>query len=161
MASVQDRFKYSGEASGNDPAWRVVIDLGPSRRAVAWAWAAAAAALAATLAAQVPWQARAVLAMALAVAMVRALRRHGARESPGSIRRFVVDLAGRVEARRADGVTATGRLAPDAFVAPWLTVLRWVPDGARLSRAIVVFPDAVDTSAFRRLRILLRWRGGD
>ncbi|MBX3715315.1 MAG: hypothetical protein KF738_04890 [Burkholderiales bacterium] len=139
----------------------MVIDLGPSRRAVAWVWAAAAAALAAALAAPLSWPAKALLATALAVAMVRALRRHGARERPGSIRRLVVDLAGRVEARRADGVTTTGHLAPDAFVAPWLTVLRWVPDGARLSRAIVVFPDAVDTSAFRRLRILLRWRGGD
>ena len=159
MASARDRFKYSGEASANDPSWRVVIDLGPSRRAVAWAWAAVGAALASALAAQVPWQAKAGLAVALAVAMVCALRRHGARESPGSIRRLAVDLAGRVEARRADGTTATGRLAPDAFVAPWLTVLRWVPDGARLSRAIVVFPDAVDATAFRRLRILLRWSG--
>ena len=158
MASVRDRFKYSGEASGNDPAWRVVIDLGPSRRAVAWAWAVAAAALAAALAAPLSWPAKALLATALAVAMVRALRRHGARESPGAIRRLVVDLAGRVEAGRAGGDTVTGRLAADAFVVPGLTVLRWVPDGARLSRAIVVFPDAVDATAYRRLRILLRWR---
>jgi toxin CptA len=159
MASVRDRFKYSGEASGNDPAWRVVIHLGPSRRASAWAWGVTAVALAASLAAQVPWPAKAVAAFALPVAMVRSLRRHGARESPGSIRRLVVDLSGSVEAGRADGATATGRLAPDAFVAPWLTVLRWVPDGARLSRAIVILPDAVDATAFRRLRILLRWRG--
>lgn len=158
MASVQDRFKYSGAAPANDPAWRVVIDLGPSRRARAWAWAATAASLAAALAAQVPWQAKAALAVALAVAMVRSLRRHGARENPGSVRRLAVDLAGRVEAEQSDGTTATGRLVPDAFVAPWLTVLRWVPDGARFSRAIVVFPDAVDAMAFRRLRILLRWR---
>jgi hypothetical protein len=43
-------------------------------------------------------------------------------------------------------------------VAPWLTVVRWVPEGARLSRAITLFPDAVEAGAFRRLRILLRWR---
>lgn len=158
MASVRGRFKYSGEAPANDPAWRVVMELGPSRQACAWAWGFTAMALAATLAAQVPWPAKAVAAFALPVAMVRSLRRHGARDSPGSIRRLVVDLSGSVEARRADGATATGRLAPDAFVAPWLTVLRWVPDGARLSRAVVVFPDAVDAAAFRRLRILLRWR---
>jgi len=33
-----------------------------------------------------------------------------------------------------------------------------VPDGARFDRTILVAPDAVEADAFRRLRVLLRWR---
>jgi hypothetical protein len=43
-------------------------------------------------------------------------------------------------------------------VAPWLTVVRWVPEGARFARVVTIVPDAVEAGAFRRLRILLRWR---
>jgi len=157
MVATGDGFKYSGGAPANDPAWRVVIVLGPSSRTLAWVMAAAAAALAATLAADLPVPAKAAIACALGIAAVRAARR--ARQvGPGAIRRFTVDLSGRVEVERADGRHVAGRLADEAFVAPWLTVLRWVPEGARFSRSIVVAPDAAQAEAFRRLRILLRWR---
>jgi toxin CptA len=157
MAATGDGFKYSGGAPANDPAWRVVIVLGPSSRTLAWVVAVAAAALAATLAADLPAPAKAAIACALGIATVRAARR--ARQAgQGAVRRFTVDLSGRVEVERADGRHVAGRLTDDAFVAPWLTVLRWVPEGARYSRSIVVAPDAAQAEAFRRLRILLRWR---
>jgi hypothetical protein len=124
----------------------------------AWIAVVAAAALAATLAAELPGAAKAALAFALAVSAVRAARRDAWREGAGAVRRLAVDLAGRVEVEYADGRPATGRLAEGSFVAPWLTVVRWVPEGARLSRAIAIAPDAVEREAFRRLRILLRWR---
>lgn len=158
MAAVRDSFKYSGEPRGNDPAWRVDIALGPSPRTGAWVTVLAAAALVATLEAQLPGAAKAAIAGALAVAAVRAVR-HGAwREGSGAVRRLAVDLAGRVEIEHADGRSARGRLATGSFVAPWLTVVRWVPEGARLSRAIAIVPDAVEAGEFRRLRILLKWR---
>ena len=69
-----------------------------------------------------------------------------------------MDLPGKVEVEFPDGRLVAGRLADGSFVAPWLTIVRWVPEGARFSRAIVVVPDAVEAQAFRRLRILLRWR---
>jgi len=158
MAAVRDSFKYSGAGAGDDPAWRVVIGLGPSRRAAAWITAVAAAALMAILAAGLPGPAKAALACALGAATVREARRQAGQEGAGAVRRFSVDLAGRVEVERADGCLATGRLAGGSFVAPWLTVVRWVPEGARFSRAIAIVPDAVEAGAFRRLRILLRWR---
>ncbi len=158
MAAVGDRFKYSGGPKADDPAWRVVIAVGPSRRAGAWITAVAAAALAAGLAAEIPGPAKAALAGALGVAAVRAARRHAGQEGPGAVRRLAVDVSGRVEVERADGRLGEGRLAEGSFVAPWLTVVRWVPEGARLPRAVAVFPDAVDAGALRRLRILLRWR---
>ena len=155
---MRDSSKYSGEGPGNDPAWRVVIQLGPSRRAGAWITAVTAAALVAILAAGLPGPAKAALACALVGAAVRAARLHAAQEGAGAIRRLVVDLAGRVEVEDAEGRTAAGRLCEGSFVAPWLTVVRWVPEGARFSRAITIVPDAVEAGAFRRLRILLRWR---
>lgn len=158
MAAVRDSFKYSGEPRGNDPAWRVDISLGPSPRTGAWVTALAAAALVAMLGAQLPGSAKAAIAVALGVAAVRSVRREAWREGSGAVRRLAVDLSGRVEVELADGRPDRGRLATGSFVAPWLTVVRWVPDGARLSRAIAIVPDAVDRGEFRRLRILLKWR---
>jgi len=155
---LRDSSKYSGEGPGNDPAWRVVIQLGPSRRAGAWITAVTAAALVAILAAGLPGPAKAALACALVGAAVRAARLHAGQEGAGAVRRITVDLAGRVVVEQADGRIATGALAEGSFVAPWLTVVRWVPEGARLFRAITIVPDAVEAGAFRRLRILLRWR---
>jgi toxin CptA len=158
MASVRSAFKYSGGRPPGDPAWRVDIVLGASRRLEAWVTAVAAASLMAGLLANLPGVARAALACVLAIAAVRAARREAFREGAGAVRRMSVDLAGRVEVEGADGRVRAGRLTDDSFVAPWLTVVRWRPDGARFSRAIVIVPDAVEPGPFRRLRILLRWR---
>lgn len=158
MAAVRDHFKYSGGQAANDPAWRVVIAPGPSRRAAAWIVAVAAASLAAALGPQAPGAVKAVVACAIGIAAVHSCLRHGFGRGAGVVRRVSVDLPGRVQVAFADGRHLSGRLADDSFVAPWLTVVRWVPDGARLSRAIVIVPDSVDTEAFRRLRVLLRWR---
>ena len=49
------------------------------------------------------------------------------------------------------------RVVPGSFVAPWLVVLYWKPDGARLTRAIVLLPDMAGEQDLRRLRVLLRW----
>jgi len=158
MAATGDSIKYSGAASVNDPAWRVVIALGPSRWAQAWILGVGVAALAATLAAGIPPLAQAAIVVVLAIAAVRDARRHAWHEGPGAVSRFTVDLSGRIEVELADGRRRDGRLADGSFVAPWLTVVRWCPDGARFDRTILVAPDAVEADAFRRLRVLLRWR---
>jgi hypothetical protein len=93
----------------------------------------------------------------LGLAALLALRRH-ALATPRRVVRLSVDLAGRVEVERADGSRAAGRLQPGSFVAPFLTIVRWRPEGARLSRALLLAPDAVPAAGFRRLRVLLRWR---
>jgi toxin CptA len=158
MEAAMDTFKYSGEAPPNDPAWRVVIAPGPSRRVRSWVVGVFAAALAALLLAPLAPLAKAAAAPALAVAAFRALRRHGWQEGPGGMRALAVDLASRLEVEHADGSRAQGRVLDGSFVAPWLVIVRWRPVGARLSRTILLAPDAVDAHEFRRLRILLRWR---
>lgn len=162
---AEGRNKYSGARRGSDPAWRVVIALGPSRLVARFVTGLAAAALACVLLSGVGpgWAVPACAAIVLAA--VAALRREAHREGPGSVHRFTVDLEGRVEAVGASGAARTGRLVPGSFVAPWLVIVRWRPEGAWFPRTVLVPPDAVAPDAHRRLRVLLRWgraggRGG-
>ena len=151
------RSKYSGGEGASDPAWRVVIVIGPSRLVAAYSMALVSAAIACVLFSetQAAWAVSAC--GALVVAAVAAIRREALREGRGSVSRLMVDLGGRVEAAGSSGVPLAGRLVPGSFVAPWLTVVRWRPEGARFARTVLVPPDAVDPDAFRRLRVLLRW----
>jgi toxin CptA len=158
LASGSDAFKYSGDVPRNDPAWRVVIAPGPSRRTQAWVMAVMATALVAILAAALPPWLQAVLAVALAALSIHALRRHGYQEGPGSLRRLAVDLAGGVEIDHRDGSQARGTLLDGCFVAPWLVIVRWRPEGRRIARNLFIAPDAAGGDELRRLRILLRWR---
>jgi len=158
MAAADAAFKYSDAAPRNDPAWRVVIAPGPSRRVAAWVLAVTAVALVALLRAEAPVAAKAAGVPILVAAAVRTLRRQAWQEGPGATRRCGVDLAGHVEWEGSDGTVQRGRLVPGSFVAPWLVVIHWRPAGAWWTRTQLVAPDAVPPGDFRRLRILLRWR---
>ena len=52
---------------------------------------------------------------------------------------------------------AAGSLRDGSFVAPWLAVARWRPDGSRFDRSLLVVPDMLGREEFRRLRVILRW----
>jgi hypothetical protein len=51
----------------------------------------------------------------------------------------------------------TGELSDGSFVATWLTVIRWRPDGARLDRTLVILPDMIQVAARRKIRVILKW----
>jgi hypothetical protein len=159
MVAGGNSFKYSGGGRGNDPAWRVVIAPGPSRQAMAWIALVGSLALAAALASGAHPFAKAGVAFALGWACVGALRRHAWRVGPAAVREFATGLDGRIEVRRVAGPHMAGRLARGSFVAPWLVVLYWVPDGVRYSRPIFLLPDMAGERELRRLRVLLRWGG--
>ena len=160
MAARVEAFKYSGGAAADDPAWRVVIAPGPSRWVEAWVFAVGLAALAALLAANLPPAAQALGILLLGASCVREVRVHAWHEGPGAVRRLDVDLSGRIDVAFASGSPRSGRIAPGSFVAPWLVVLYWKPDGARLTRSIVLLPDMAGEQDLRRLRVLLRWGTG-
>lgn len=162
---AEGRNKYSGANAGSDPAWRVVIAIGPSRLVARFVTGLAAVALASVLVSGVAWTWATVAGCALVAAAVSAIRREAFREGRGSVSRLTVDLDGGVEAKGDSGPARIGHLASGSFVAPWLVVVRWRPQGARFPRTVLVPPDAVAPDAFRRLRVLLRWgpaggRGG-
>lgn len=51
-----------------------------------------------------------------------------------------------------------GAVLGDSFVSSFLTVLHCRLVGQRHGRSVVIFPDAVEEDAFRRLRVWLRWK---
>jgi hypothetical protein len=61
-----------------------------------------------------------------------------------------------IEVEDSKGRMREGALRDGSFVAPWLTILRWRPQGARRDRTILILPDMLDDDAFRALRVHLR-----
>jgi hypothetical protein len=124
---------------------RVEVVLAPSRIARAFVIAAAIATMALVAATPMAAELRALSACWVAIAALHALLRL---RHPRVLR---LDAAGRAT---VDGVD--GRLCDGSFVAPWLTALRWRPEGAWLDRTLLVLPDMLGADDFRRLRVLLR-----
>ena len=98
----------------------------------------------------------AVAAYTLAAAL-EAVQRVALRRGPRGIRVLVARRSGEVAVRDGRGAWRHGALRDGSFVAPWLTVVRWRPQGARFDRTVLVLPGMTDPDAFRRLRVLLRW----
>ena len=142
-------FKYS------EP--RISLVLAASRRAtgcIVVACLATAVLIAATplpLAVRVP-----ALAWA-GVAAIRALRCVARHQGRRGVRALRIDGGRAVEVDDGEGRTVAGEVRSGSFVAPWLTIVRWRPEGARFSRSIVLLPDMVDAEGFRGLRVALRW----
>jgi hypothetical protein len=109
------------------------VALAPSRFLAAFVLAGAGATIALLMVLPLEPLPRALVVVWVGLAAPRAMRENVAR---------VVDLASVV-----DG----------SFVAPWLTIIRWRPEGAWFDRTIVVLPDMLPADAFRELRLRLRW----
>lgn len=73
------------------------------------------------------------------------------------VRRVTVSRSGEMAVEIA-GAWQAGVVRDGSFVAPFLTIVRWRPDGARFDRTILVLPDMLSADTFRALRVLLRWR---
>jgi hypothetical protein len=72
-------------------------------------------------------------------------------------RRVAIAIDGSVEVLEG-GEWKTGHLVEGSFVAPFLTIVRWRPHGARLTGSVVIVPGMMAAREFRALRVLLRWR---
>ncbi|MCC7484799.1 MAG: hypothetical protein IT529_07380 [Burkholderiales bacterium] len=65
--------------------------------------------------------------------------------------------AGTLAFRERAGRWREAEILGSSYVSPWLTVLNLGAGGARRPRHVVLVPDNVDASEFRRLRAWLRW----
>lgn len=129
---------------------RVACELQYSGPARAFLAGGVAAVVAVAFALPLPAEGRvAFIAWAGAMASFAAARLEGRRT-------LVVKHDGRVEVGDADG-WREGRLRPGSFVAPWLVIVRWRPDGVRLDRTVLVLPGMVAGETFRALRVVLKW----
>ena len=104
-----------------------------------------------------PWTVRAWVLAALALCACEAIRRVAMHRGPRGVRAMRLSRGGELEVRCADDRRVAGAVRDGSFVAPWLTIVLWRPEGARIGRALVILPDMVRSEEFRRLRVLLRW----
>jgi hypothetical protein len=69
----------------------------------------------------------------------------------------------RLDERRAIEVvdqalrTRRGLVRDGSFVLPWLTVVRWRPEGAWVDRAILLVPGMASAEQLRKIRVMLRF----
>lgn len=74
-----------------------------------------------------------------------------------AVRSLRLDRSGVIVLVRRNGSSVSGTVRDGSFVAPWLTILRWRPQGGRWDRSLVLLPDAADAEAMRKIRVILRW----
>jgi toxin CptA len=133
------RFQYSGAAlalpAGLAAATLAVIAAGPGAVVARIAGAAA------------------VTCLALAAA-----RRLTPRWGGVAPRALAVRASGEVAVQDRDGEWVRGELRDGSFVAPWLTLVRWRPEGRRLDRTVLLLPGMADAASLRKIRVILRWR---
>ncbi|APV52182.1 hypothetical protein BWI17_22415 [Betaproteobacteria bacterium GR16-43] len=148
VGSIRQSFKYSEALAAN---------LRPSRLAVCLVAMASISTAIILVALPMPSALKGLLAMAVAALAADALRVVALRRGARGVVALRVDRAGAIEVRDASGRCRIGTAQPGAFVAPWLTIVRWRPHGGRFDRTFIVLPDMIDGERFRRLRVLLQW----
>ena len=128
----------------------VTCDLKYSGAALAALLVATAATQGLLLALPVAWPARA--------ACMAYVFLQGARACRGllAVRGLRLDEERRVEVHLA-GRWRAGVVRDGSFVLPWLTVLRWRPEGARLDRTVLLLPAMASAESLRKIRVLLRF----
>lgn len=148
------------DAAGADDKYSeaaLELRLRPSRTAAAAVGAMAFASLAVAFFAGGPVAARVLAATWAACLALEAIHRVALHRGRSAAARLVVRRSRDIDVESGSGRWRAGRIAAGSFVAPWLTVVRWRPEGARFDRTIVVLPDMIGADDFRRLRVLLRW----
>jgi toxin CptA len=136
---------------------RCEVALEPSRQG-AWIVALAALATLAVVAATPGAPALRILAGTwIACAALEALHSRALLRGRRAARGVCLARGGEVAVRDPLGRWRTGTVRDGSFVAPWLTVIRWRPAGARFDRTIPILPDMLSREDFRRVRVLLRW----
>ncbi|MCS6785563.1 MAG: hypothetical protein NZ524_00805 [Thiobacillaceae bacterium] len=127
----------------------LVLRLRPSRIARLFLTGVAIAALAAALLADLPWGARGLAAVMVALVLWRGWRM----SLPVALR---LSEDGRLQWRQAGQDWQEATLLAACRATPWLCVLACRTAGGR--RDWAVFPDSLPADDFRRLRVWLRWQ---
>lgn len=94
-------------------------------------------------------------ARALAFGWVALLALH-ARRAFAQATGLRMDCSRGIAVRGPRGAWRAGTVRDGCFVAPWLTIVRWRPEGACLDRTLLILPDMASAEAMRRIRVMLR-----
>lgn len=133
------------------------VSLRPSRSAAWWVAVASLTTLALVAATPGALGLRILFATWIACAALEALHSRALLRGGRAARVVSLEPGGAIAVQDALGRWRTGALRGGSFVAPWLTVIRWRPAGARFDRAIPIHPDMLSQEDFRRVRVMLRW----
>ena len=133
-----------------------ILRLGVSRFAAAFVLASGGATLALVAVTPLGFMAQGLLAIAVGVAALASYRSLALRKGWRVARGVLLRQSGEIEVMDDRGSRA-GMVRAGSFVAPWLTIIRWRPDGGRWDRTLVILPDMLAGEDFRRVRVLLRW----
>lgn len=131
------------------------LRLAPSLRLAALLVALHALGAAAMALSDLPWALKAALAALLAASLTSALRTHVWPRGAGAIVALRVSGDRTAVVLTRSGELIPGDVLPESLVHPAAVILRLATE--RGARTAIIFPDAVDADAFRRLRVLLRW----
>ncbi len=108
------------------------------------------------------WPLKLGLSVLIITAAVYSVLCHGLRRLPWSIVMIEVDIKSQLKVSRYDGKTCKVKVRANTLVTPYLTVLNCQDQAATwlqrlFDQHIVIFSDAAEAQAYRRLRVFLRW----
>ena len=106
----------------------------------------------------IPLWFKVLISPALLVSVAFHLKRDALLTSKDSIMALQVHSDCQCEIQNRAGQWKDVELLGTSFVAPYLTVLNFKIADTRMTKHIVIFPDAVDSEQFRQLRVLLKWK---
>lgn len=95
------------------------------------------------------------IAGVLGVVLSLVIQVYDRRKLEAHIDAILLGSSGEWSVAKHDGEIVPARLTREAFISPWLVVLRLTPRGER-SAHIVLARDNTDRDSFRRLRVRLR-----
>ena len=76
---------------------------------------------------------------------------------PGSWLQLDLNSLGELQVSRRDGLVKSAVVLDSSFVAAYLTILNLRVSGSRWRASLIITPDRVDATAFRQVRVWLRW----
>lgn len=89
----------------------------------------------------------------------RAISQHALRIAKQAISQCALDEAGRWHLTSLSGQEYVGQLLGDSLISPTLTILNFKVPHRYFPLVLIILPDAIETNAFRRLRVYLRTAG--
>ncbi|MEQ1673896.1 MAG: protein YgfX [Candidatus Nitrotoga sp.] len=130
--------------------------LRPSQYLAGVLIAALNAAVVLLLSMSLPWWAKLAAITALLISAVYYFRHDAYLSMQTSNVRLQME-AGQATITRRNGQSWSGLVLHDSFITPQMVILNVLPEGAYLSRSVIILPDSLDKDSFRQLRVLMKW----
>jgi toxin CptA len=109
----------------------------------------------------IPVMVQAMFTFVIALSLIFFMARDAGLHAANSIVALELREDRTIACRLLSGEWLDCELLGSSFVSPQMTVVNLRPRGRLLSRRVILVPDNVDARDFRRLRMWLRWRGGE